>query len=65
MILLIIAIILFAINIVTDIAYCTTKNKYIKVMEQQNALLFETLHESNQIMGEIIKESTRKEGEPK
>lgn len=58
----IIIIILLVINFLADITYIIVKNKYIKVTEQQNTLLWALLKESNDISKELIKENLRKDG---
>lgn len=49
-------------NFIADIVYVNTKNKYIKVAEQQNTLLWAVLKESNDISKELIKENLKKDG---
>lgn len=58
----IIIIILLVLNFVADILYILTKSKYIKVIEQQNTLLWAVLKESNDISKELIKTNLKKDG---
>ena len=64
MILLIIGIVLFALSIITGSISSYLKNKYTKVMEQQNTLLWMALKESNDISKNLIKINSKKVGEP-
>ena len=64
MILLIIGIVLFALSIITGSISSYLKNKYTKVMEQQNTLLWMVLKESNDISKNLIKINSKKVGEP-
>lgn len=50
------------VNFAADIVYTRTKNKYIKVTEKQNELLWAVLKESNDISKELIKENLKKDG---
>lgn len=63
MILLIIGIVLFALSIITGSISSYLKNKYTKVMEQQNTLLWMVLKESNDISKNLIKINSKKAGE--
>lgn len=51
------------VNFIADIVYIRTKNKTIKVMKQQNELLWAVLKESNDISKELIKINLEKDGE--
>lgn len=61
-VLFIIFIVFMALNFIADIVYVVTKNKYIKVTEQQNELLWALLKESSEISKELIKENLKKDG---
>lgn len=58
----IIILIFLMINFFADIVEIITKNKYIKVMEQQNKLLWSVLKESNNISIELVKQNLKKDG---
>lgn len=51
------------VNFIADIVYIRTKNKTIKVMKQQNELLWTVLKESNDISKDLIKINLEKDGE--
>lgn len=55
----IIIIILLVLNFVADILYNLTKNKYIKVMKQQNTVLWAVVEESRNLMAEALKEAEK------
>ena len=55
----VIIIILLVLNFIFDIAYVHAKNKYIKVMEQQNTILWAVVEQSKNLMAEAIKESEK------
>jgi len=61
-ILIVVFIILMVINLIADVVYSVTKNRYIKVAEQQNTLLWATLKESNDISKELIELNLKKDG---
>ena len=55
----VIVIILLVLNLLFDLAHVIVKNKYIKVMETQNTILWAVVEESKNLMAEAIKEAER------
>jgi archaellum component FlaF (FlaF/FlaG flagellin family) len=56
---IIVIIIFMVLNLLFDLAYVITKNKYIKVMEAQNVLLWSAVEQSKQLIAEAIKETEK------
>ena len=52
----IIIIILLVLNLFFDMVYVYFKSKYIKIMEKQNKLLWETVEQSKALMAESLRE---------